>query len=520
MDVNQSTDVKPAQPVLEIKDLVQEYPGVRALKGVSLSVRPGEVLALVGENGAGKSTLIRMLAGIEKPVSGTILLHGREQHFKSSAESQDAGIAVVSQEFRLVSELTVGENIFLGHEITEHGVINRRESRQRAERLLSELGLDLDVDRYVSSLTIGDQQLVEISRALSREFDVIVMDEPTAALNGAEIERLHTIVNRLAKQGKAVIYVSHHLEEVFQICRTVAVLRNGALVNVSPVADTNEDQLVEHMLGRKPEVFDKDWQEESAAPVGLRVHDVKIGRFPGSFNFDVHRGEILGLAGLVGSGRTEMTRALFGQMPVLGGSIEVEGKTVTLRNNRDAMRAGIFMLSEDRKSEGIIPHLDVTENAMISKSRKNLPLLGRLFPLPKAEDKAFDDLKAKMRIKVRDNKQLITGLSGGNQQKVLLGRAILTGCSVLILNEPTRGVDVGAKVEIYQLIKELADTGVSVIVSSSDAPEIASIADRCVVLFAGTQVAELKGPDVTEDNIIAASVGQKVGSNKQKVGTK
>lgn len=496
--------------ILQTDNLVQEYPGVRALKGVSLSVHPGEVLALVGENGAGKSTLIRMLAGIEKPVSGTIALRGREQHFKNSAESQSAGIAVVSQEFRLVDELTVGENIFLGHEIVHNGIIDRKESRQRAKKLLCDLGLDLDVDRYVSSLTVGDQQLVEISRALSREFDVIVMDEPTAALSGVEIERLHVIVKRLAQQGKAVIYVSHHLEEVFQICDTVAVLRNGELVDISPVSQTDEAHLIEHMLGRKPEPFNKGSQEDYDAVVGLQVSNVRIGRFPERFNFLVRRGEILGLAGLVGSGRAEMTRALFGQVPVLEGDITVDGKKIVLHNNRDAIRAGIFMLSEDRKAEGIIPHLDVTENAMVSKSRRILPLWDRLLPVPASENEAFEQLKRRMSIRVRDNKQLITGLSGGNQQKVLLGRAILTGCSVLILNEPTRGVDVGAKVEIYQLIKNLADSGVSVIVSSSDAPEIASIVDRCIVLFAGVQIAELRGSDITEDNIVTASVGQKV----------
>jgi ABC-type sugar transport system ATPase subunit len=496
--------------VLETKNLVQEYPGVRALENVSLSVREGEVLALVGENGAGKSTFIRMLAGIEQPVSGEILLHGRKVKFLSSAQSQSAGITVVSQEFRLVSELTVEENIFLGHEITSHGSIDRKRSREKAEALLSNLGLDLDVDRYVSSLTIGDQQLVEISRALSRDFDVIIMDEPTAALNQAEIKRLHTIVRNLAESGKAVIYVSHHLEEVFEICDKYAVLRNGELVNTGEVSQTDEDKLVELMLGRKPDTFKKVQQSGDEAPIGLEVLGMKVGRFPDSFNFKVHKGEILGIAGLVGSGRTEITRALFGQIPITEGTVEVNKKKIRLRSNRDAIRGGIFMLSEDRKGEGIVPHLSVTENAMISKSRKDLPLLERFLPLRRSEKKAFDLLKEKMQIKVRDDQQLISGLSGGNQQKVLLGRATLTGCSVLILNEPTRGVDVGAKVDIYQLIKTLADSGVSIIVSSSDAPEIASIADRCVVLFAGTQLAELEGKQVTEGNIIAASVGQKV----------
>lgn len=497
-------------PILEVNDLIQEYPGVRALDKVSLAVHPGEVLALVGENGAGKSTLIRILAGIEQPVSGAIVLRGEQQIFKGSSESQAKGIAVVSQEFRLVPELTVAENIFLGHEITQHGMIDRKATRERAEQLLKELNLDINLDQYVSSLTVGDQQLVEIARALSRRFDVIIMDEPTAALNDAEIERLHSIVINLAKEGKAVIYVSHHLEEVFQICQTVAVLRNGVLVTVESVSQTNESSLVENMLGRKPELFKKTDQSTPNTSICLQAEKIRIGRFPQSFSFVVHKGEILGIAGLVGSGRTELGRALFGQSPILSGSLLLDGQQKQFHNNRQAINNGVFMLSEDRKREGIIPHLDVTENAMISKKRKGLSLEERMFPIASKENRSFEALKKKMNIKVRDNKQLITGLSGGNQQKVLLARAISTGCSVLILNEPTRGVDVGAKVEIYELIKELANTGVGIIVSSSDAPEIAAIADRCIVLFSGVQVAELKGNEVTEDNIIAASVGSTI----------
>ncbi|WEV63820.1 sugar ABC transporter ATP-binding protein [Bifidobacterium sp. ESL0732] len=493
--------------VLQTEQLVQEYPGVKALKGISIAVKAGEILALVGENGAGKSTLIRMLAGIEQPVSGKIFLKGKEQSFKSSSDSQNHGIAVVSQEFRQVGELTVAENIYLGHEIVSHGIIDKKATHAKAKALLDELGLDLDLDRYVSSLTIGDQQLVEIARALSLQFDVIIMDEPTAALNNSETEKLHRIVKRLAADGKAVIYVSHHLEEVFQICDTVDVLRNGKLVFSGPVADTNEQSLVEQMLGRKAEVYNKTDTTADKSPIGLQVKDVIIGRFPTAFNFEVRKGEILGIAGLVGSGRTEISRALFGQMPILSGSVLVDDKPVNLSNNRKAIRQGIFMLSEDRKNEGIIPHLDVIENSMIAKNKKDLPFAERFLPIAKKEKDSFDELKGKMNIKVQNDNELIVSLSGGNQQKVLFARAVLTGCSVLILNEPTRGVDVGAKIEIYQLIKELADSGVSIIVSSSDAPEIAAIANRCIVLFAGKEVAEFKGSDVTEENIIAASVG-------------
>ncbi len=494
--------------VLQVVDVVQEYPGVRALKGVSIELAAGQVLGLVGENGAGKSTLIRILGGIEQPVRGEVQVHGAPHTFRSSADSQAAGISVVSQEFRLVAQLSVADNVFLGHEMTGGGVVNRARTRKRTAELLDQLGLDLDPDRPVSSLTVGDRQMVEIARALSREFDVLIMDEPTAALNGAEITRLHGIVNRLAAQGKAIVYVSHHLDEIFEICHDVAVLRDGELVAHAPTAELDEPRLVEHMLGRKPQAYERGAAATVGAEVRLQVTDLEVPGVSTPFDLTVRGGEIVGLAGLVGSGRTELTRALFGDLTALSGEVRVDGKPVRLRNSREAVRNGVFMLSEDRKGEGILPHLDVTENAMVSRDRSALPLLQRLLPMARDERAQFSKLREDMRIRVPHGRQLIGNLSGGNQQKVLLGRALLSGCSVLLLNEPTRGVDVGAKVDIYQLIKQLADAGVAVVVSSSDAPELAAIADRCAVYFAGRQVAELHGADVTEDNIVGASVGQ------------
>lgn len=495
--------------VLQVEDVVQEYPGVRALKGVSLDIHAGQVLGLVGENGAGKSTLIRVLGGIEQPVRGSVTLKGVPQRFRSSADSQAAGISVVSQEFRQVPQLSVADNIFLGHELTTGGVVQRGRTRTRSTELLEQLGMDLEADRPVSSLTVGDRQMVEIARALSRTFDVLIMDEPTAALNGAEITRLHAIVRRLAQQGKAIVYVSHHLEEIFAICDDVAVLRDGELVARQPTSELDEPRLVEHMLGRKPTTYEHvSTGEGEATDVRLAVRELQVPGVAEPFSLDVRRGEVLGLAGLVGSGRTELTRALFGDLVGLGGVVEVDGKAVRLRSSREAVRHGIFMLSEDRKSEGILPHLDVTENAMVSRDRQSLPWSRRVLPLRRDESAEFARLRDEMRIRVPHGRQLIGNLSGGNQQKVLLGRALLSGCSVLLLNEPTRGVDVGAKVDIYQLVKQLADRGVAVVVSSSDAPELAAIADRCVVYFAGRQVAELRGRDVTEENIVGASVGQ------------
>jgi len=496
--------------VLDVDDLVQEYPGVRALKGVSLSLDQGEVLGLVGENGAGKSTLIRILGGIETPVEGEVRLRGVVQHFRSSSDSQAAGISVVSQEFRLVPELSVADNIFLGHERTVAGVVRARRTRALAREVIDRLGMDLDPDRSVGSLTVGDRQMVEIARALSRDFDILVMDEPTAALNGAEIERLRGIVAAIAGEGKSVIYVSHHLEEIFSFCSQVAVLRDGALVHAGPTVALDESMLVEHMLGRMPEVFSRhEGTTQSVLETPrLRVTDVALPGFSETFSLSVAPGEVVGLAGLVGSGRDDLTRGLFGDRRILSGTVEVDGEVVRLRDPIAAIAAGVFMLSEDRKSEGILPHLDVTENAMMSRTSRGRGFFERLVPARAREAMLFQGLRRTMSIRVPDGRQLIGNLSGGNQQKVLLGRAVLSGCRVLLLNEPTRGVDVGAKVEIYQLIRELADDGVAVVVSSSDAPELAMIADRCVVYFAGRQVAELRDANINEDAIVSAAVGQ------------
>lgn len=497
--------------LLEISGVSQEYPGVKALKQVTFSLAPGKVLGLVGENGAGKSTLIRILGGLEQPTEGGFSLRGVPQRFKNSAASQAAGISVVSQEFRLVSELSIADNIFLGSELVSQGFVSRKETHRRTAEVLQMLGLDLSPNQLVGELTVGDRQLIEIARALAREFDVIVMDEPTAALNGSEISRLHSIVRRIQVQGKSVIYVSHHLSEIFEICDEVAVLRDGSLVSHQPTAKITQPELVELMLGAKPAHFENHAAGQTADDTQaalLEVKNLRLVGFEHEFNLKVAPGEILGLAGLVGSGRAELTRALFGEHMVRSGAIYIDGSELKHLNARKAIQHGLFMLSDDRKSEGILAHLDVTENSVVSRSRDNRKVLDKLFPMRNKELSLFEDLRQQMRIRVPHGRQLIGNLSGGNQQKVLLGRALLSGCKVLILNEPTRGVDVGAKIDIYELVRGLADSGVAVIISSSDAPELAMIADRCVVYFAGQPLAELRNNDVTEENIVSASVGE------------
>lgn len=499
-----------SEPILRVEKIEQRYPGVQALKGVSLDISGGHVMGLVGENGAGKSTLIRILAGIERPVAGRVVFKGDQTEFSSPVESQRAGVSVVSQEFKLVPQLSVADNIYLRQEITRGGFVRRRTTRDSTQRLLDLLELEVDPDQLVDTLTVADQQMVEIARALSREFDLLILDEPTAALNGPEVARLLGIVRKLAHQGKAVIYVSHRLDEIFAVCDRVCVFRDGESVWSGEAAALNQDGLIELMLGRKPEDFvpsAPDVRADHDEAPALTLRDFKVRGMEAGLGLSVYNGQIVGLAGLAGSGRTEIMRALSGDLPVEAGSVQVDGVPALASSPHAAAKAGIFMLSEDRKQDGILPHLNVTENVFVSIPRTKQKGLRRLFTPRANEESDFGTLKRSMTIRVPSPRQLIGNLSGGNQQKVLLGRAVKSDCRVLLLNEPTRGVDVGAKVEIYELIQQLASDGTAILVSTSDVPELVAIANRCLVFYAGRLVADLRDEEITEDAIIAASVG-------------
>ncbi|MFD1211165.1 sugar ABC transporter ATP-binding protein [Arthrobacter sp. GCM10027362] len=498
-----------SKPILTAEAITKNYPGVQALKRVDLTLRAGEVTALMGENGAGKSTLIRIIAGLEQPTSGTLRIHGQEQVLKNATESQAAGVSVVSQEFRLVPQMTVAENIFLGNEITKGGLISRRRSTRMARKLFEELELSLNPNRIVGSLSVGDQQMVEITRALSRDFDVLVMDEPTAALNGEEVARLLALVERLKDRGKAILYVSHRLDEVFAVSERIAVFRDGASVADLVTAETTESQLVELMLGRELKQFEAqpaNLAEHLGKDVRLRVDNLSCLRIQEPVSFDVRSGEILGVAGLVGSGRTEIMQSLFGMIPS-NGNVSVDGRHIKLASPAAAIGAGLFMLSENRKSEGILPHLNVLENLVISAKPQQVRRSERWVTGKKQEVRTYERLKQELRIRVDRAQQLIGNLSGGNQQKVLFGRAVLANCGVLLLNEPTRGVDVGAKIEIYELIRKLAESGVAIVVSSSDTSELVTLAHRCLVIQHGRIRADLRDDEINEDQILAASVG-------------
>ncbi|GHJ25838.1 L-arabinose ABC transporter ATP-binding protein AraG [Streptomyces hygroscopicus subsp. sporocinereus] len=499
-------------PVLEAIGISRSYPGVRALRGVDLALHPGEVKALVGENGAGKSTLIRIFGGIEQPSSGIVRLHGTETVLHNAQQSHSAGISIVSQEFRLVPQLTVTENIFLGHEVTRLGLIRPKEAKRRAVELLAELDLELDPSQTVGTLSIGDQQMVEIVRALSRRFDVLIMDEPTAALSGDEVNRLLALVRRLRNRGKAVLYVSHRLDEVFDVSDGIAVFRDGCKVADLPVSQLSEKRLVELMLGREfqPHMSQPVSRRATAddRPIRLQVKGLTCPRLHEPVSFSARRGEILGLSGPVGCGRTEIMQSVFGMLPSRG-EIRLDGEPVSNSSPASVISSGIFLLSEDRKSEGILPHLNVLENMVISASQRKRERVAKWVPSPQAETRTYTRLKQDLKIRVDRAQQLIGNLSGGNQQKVLLGRAMLADCGVLLLNEPTRGVDIGAKEEIYHLIKKLARAGVTVLVSTSDTSELVALADRCLVLRAGRVMAELTGADIDEKSILAAALRTK-----------
>jgi len=496
-----------AEPILVAQQVCKQFPGARALDNVDLELIPGEVHALVGENGAGKSTLIKVLGGQHRPTSGTILVNGRPVHFDNPLQSQAAGISVINQEFNLIPQLTIAENIFLGREPTNRaGTIDWATIRQRSAAILRELGLNIAPTLRVEYLSVADKQLVEVAKALSQDFRVMIMDEPTAALNSAEVERLFEIIASLRQRGVAVLYVSHRLSEIFRIADQVTVLRDGKRVDTCAIKDLTERDVITMMLGRALDDYQIEKVGASEKPVALSVQNLTVPAALGGVSFDLHYGEVVGVAGLVGSGRSEMMRALYGILPH-SGVVQINGRQVEIDDPGRALRAGIFMLPEDRKTEGLFLDLDVLENLVMKRPRHKESAWKRLFLAGGVERGLYQRMRDMLAIRAHSSSQLIATLSGGNQQKVLLGRALVSEARILLLNEPSRGVDVGTKVEIHELIRQLAKDGNAVMVSSSDVPELVKVSDRCLVLSAGRLSGALRGSQITEDNILACAIG-------------
>jgi len=467
-------------PLLEMCGIGKSFPGVRALNDVALSLRGGEVLALVGENGAGKSTLIKMLGGAHQPDRGTIRVAGGAVELASPAAANAAGIGVIYQEFNLIPELSAWENIFLGREAS-WGFVRRKDERQQATKLFQQTGVDVPVDTPCGQLSIAQQQIVEIVKALSQDARLIVMDEPSAALTTQEVDRLFEMIRDLKRRGIGVIYISHRLDEVFEIADRVAVLRDGELVGEAPTHELTRQRMIEMMVGRNIEdEFPKRYHE-----IGLPrlvVCELQHPKLAEEISFEVRSGEVLGLTGLIGAGRTEVARLIFGADRATGGSISLDGVQLDIRGPRDAIRAGICLLTEDRKQQGLVLGAGVRENFGLP----NLPELSSFgFVHGGQERAACDSFVKRLNVKISHPQQLTGNLSGGNQQKIVLAKWLQRNAAVVIFDEPTRGIDVGSKYEIYLLINELAEQGKAVVMISSELPEVLGMSDRLLVMHEG-----------------------------------
>ncbi len=489
--------------LLEMHGVVKSFPGVQALRGVNLNLRAGEVLALLGENGAGKSTLIKVLGGAHSADEGIIRLSGRETVFRSPHDSRKAGVAVIYQEFNLVPGLTARENIFLGQEISRAGFVAHKAERQRASKLFQRLGVDLDLDVPCRQLTTAQQQLVEIAKALAFEARIIVMDEPSAALTSHEVDKLFDIIRDLKKQGIGIIYISHRLDEIPTIADRVMVLRDGQNAGERPIDRITRQEMIEMMVGREL----KSEFPCRAATIGsprLKVTGLQRGRSVRNVSFSVSRGEILALTGLVGAGRTETIRLIFGADEREAGEIWFDGKLLAIRSPEQAISAGIGLLTEDRKLQGLVLGHSVRENFGLP----NLTWLARNgFVQHRRERVEFGTYVDRLKIKTSSQEQRAGNLSGGNQQKVVLAKWLARNCEVLIFDEPTRGIDVGGKFEIYLLMNELAAQGKAIIMVSSELPEVLGMADRILVMHEGRVTGEIKNArETTQEEIMRLAV--------------
>ncbi|MEY5025256.1 MAG: Ribose import ATP-binding protein RbsA [Verrucomicrobiota bacterium] len=491
-------------PLLEVRNLVKSFPGVRALKGVSLSLGHGEVLAVIGENGAGKSTLMKILAGVQPPDSGELLVDGQPRQLRSVQDALALGIALIHQELNLAETLEVGANIFLGREPTRWGLIDRTKVREGARVVLEQVGLRIDPDTPLSDLTIGQQQLVEIAKALSIQARVLIMDEPTSSLSVHEAQALERLIKDLRSRGVSIVYISHRLGEVEAIADRVVVLRDGENAGSLPRESIRREEMVKLMVGRELSQF-YPHQPHQRPSVALRVQGVRTVQHPiHSLSLELHAGEIVGLAGLVGAGRTELLEALFGVTPPLSGSIEIAGKPVQPRSPIEAIEAGLALVPEDRKHHGLVLEMGVRENiSLASLSRdQNAGFLNHPRELALCEE-----MTAAMRIKTPHREQPVQFLSGGNQQKVVIGKWLATAPKVLFLDEPTRGVDIGAKQEIYRLMEEQAAKGVAILFASSEMEEILGMSDRVLVMHEGRLSGELPREALSEESIMALATG-------------
>jgi ribose transport system ATP-binding protein len=487
--------------MLTISKLSKSFPGVKALSGVQLHVKAGEIHALVGENGAGKSTLTKIIAGVFRPDEGQIEFDGEIIHWNSPAAAKAAGIHVIYQEFVLFPNLTVAENIFIGHErLSPLGLLDHRKKRQDAIDLMKRLGVEIDPDARISELSVADQQMVEIAKALVHKVKLLILDEPTAVIAGKEVDLLFGRLRALKDDGVAIIYISHRLEEIFELCDRVTVFKDGQFVTTEPVGAVDHHRLVSFMVGRDmSELFPPKAASGADRPVVLQASGVSVKGRVSNASIELRAGEITALAGMVGAGRTELALALFGGLPMSSGQITVDGELLGKMSPALAISKGIGLLTEDRKGQGLAMLMDVSANIsaadLKSVSRSGWLDHGREQEIAKSEIDAY-------RIACRGPQGPVLTMSGGNQQKVLVARWARTSRKVIIMDEPTRGVDVGAKAEIYRIMRQLADSGLAVLMISSEMPEVTGLADRVFVMREGVITGELAGAQIDEQRII------------------
>ncbi|MCC6894835.1 MAG: sugar ABC transporter ATP-binding protein [Anaerolineae bacterium] len=489
-----------------MRHISKAFAGVQALRDVSFACQKGEVHALVGENGAGKSTLMKILAGVHQADSGEIVYKGTTYRGFKPREALDKGISVIYQELALSPYLTVAENIFLGREPRYRGgIIKTQQLRQQAAAVLKRLGVpDIPLDIPVSELTVARQQMVEIAKALSRNADLIVMDEPSAILAGHELDQLFVTIESLKQQGVTIVYISHRLDEVFRVANQVTVLKDGEVVSSQPISQLNRAELVRLMVGRSmDEIYPKS-KHQHGEPA-LVVDGILTDHLSEKVSFTLNKGETLGIAGMVGSGRTELARAIFGADKLTAGSIQIGGKKIVPRSPRHAIRSGIALVPEDRKGQGLFTALPIRNNISISilKLLSHLGIIDR-----KRENAVVEQSRRSLSINMANADLEVQFLSGGNQQKVVLAKWLETRPAVIILDEPTRGVDVGAKFEIYQIMRQLNDTGVAILMISSELPEVLGMSDRILVMRDGAVAGSFEGGAATEQAIIERATSQ------------
>jgi len=484
--------------LLEVKKLTRHFPGVLALDQVDFDLYSGEVHAVVGENGAGKSTMINILAGVLQPSGGEMLLNGNPIVFHNPADAQQEGISVIFQEFNLIPHLSVSENIFINREPTRNGIIDWKNMHQRAAEALNRLKIEIDPRVPVSTLSVAEQQLVEIARALAFDARVIVMDEPTAALSEREVDNLLKTVGSLAKDNVGVIYVSHKLEEVFRVADRITILRDGAHILTDVASNLDEEKVIYAMVGRA--LVHGKCPDRSLGEVVLTVKNLDVEDIVHDVSFELRAGEVLGLAGLMGSGANEVIEALFGLRKAQASEIKLQGQALAIDSPRNAIHSRLGYVPNDRKTAGLLPDLSLKQNISIGI----LERLRKLFWVDSnREHKTAETYREKLNVRCSSLDQRISNLSGGNQQKVILARALAEDCKVLLLAEPTRGVDVGAKAEIYSLIDSLVESGMAVLLQSSELPEIIRLANRVMVFSSGRSRKELAGAELTQESVMA-----------------